>query len=69
MALEIEEVFQQKMLKQKEDGSPKGKQPVQMASTSLSTYFACYIAATMLRLLLQKDKCNKDLLDDDKINI
>ena len=40
-----------------------------MASTSLSTYFACYIAAMTPRLLLQKDRYNKDLPDDDKIDI
>ena len=57
------------MLKWKEDSSPKGKQPVRIASTSLSTYFTYYIIATTPRLLLQKDRYNKDLPDDDKINV
>jgi hypothetical protein len=69
MASEIEEAFQQKMLEWKEDGSPEGKQPVRMASTSSSTYFACRVAATTPGLLLWKDRCNEDLPDDDKIDV
>ena len=69
MVLKIEEAFQQKILKQKEDGSPKGKQPVQTTSTTSSTYFVYHIAATTPRLLLWKDKYNKNLLNNNKINI
>ena len=40
-----------------------------MASVFLSTYFAYCVAVTTPRLLLQKDEYNKDLPDDDKINL
>ena len=57
------------MVKWKDNSSPKGKQLVQMASTSLSTYFACHVTAITPGLLLWKDRCNKDLLDNNKINL
>jgi hypothetical protein len=52
ITLEIEEVYQQKILKWKENSSPEGKQLVQRASISLNTYFIFYIAATTPKLLL-----------------
>jgi hypothetical protein len=69
IVLKIKKAYQQKMLKWKEDSSFKGKQLVQRASTSLSTYFASYIVATTPRLLLWKNRCNEGLLKDKKINM
>ena len=40
-----------------------------MTGTTLSTYFVYYVTATTLRLLLWKNRYNKGLLNNNKINV